>query len=99
MYLKEQQATVEDLKKKWREQAEKNVKVSLILEQIGKEEKIQVEKAEADAALQNTNQTNLTDEQKRSLESYIAFSIFQTKTLDLVKKTVSGSLAKPQNRG
>ena len=88
-YLKEQQATVEELKKKWREQAEKNVKVSLILEQIGKEEKIQVEKAEAEAALQNTNQANLTEEQKRSLENYIAFSIFQAKTLDLVKKTVS----------
>src|SRR3989337_888432 len=87
-YLKEQQATVEELKKKWRNQAEKNVKVSLILEQVGKEEKIAVEKAEAEAALQNTNRTNLTEEQKRSLENYIAFSIFQAKTLDLVKKTV-----------
>ena len=87
-YLKEQQATVEELKKKWREQAEKNVKVSLILEQIGKDEKIQVEKPETEAALQNTNRTNLTEEQKRSLENYIAFSIFQAKTLDLVKKTV-----------
>src|SRR3990167_2005340 len=98
-YLKEQQATVEELKKKWREQAEKNVKVSLILEQIGKDEKVQVEKAEAEAALKNTNRTNLTEEQKRSLENYIAFSIFQAKTLDLVKKTVSGGLAKPQDRG
>src|SRR3990167_9592738 len=95
-YLKEQQATVEELKKKWREQAEKNVKISLILEQIGKDEKIQVEKAEAEKVLQNTNQANLTEEQKKSLENYIAFSIFQAKTLDLVKKTVSGSLAKPQ---
>lgn len=88
-YLKEQRATVEELKKKWREQAEKNVKVSLILEQIGKDEKIQVEKTEIEAALKNTNQTNLTEEQKRSLENYIAFSIFQAKTLDLVKKSVS----------
>ena len=88
-YLKEQQSTVEELKTKWREQAEKNVKISLMLEQIGKDEKIAVEKAETEAALQNTNQTNLTEEQKRSLESYIAFSIFQAKTLDLVKKTVS----------
>ena len=93
-YLKEQQATVEELKKKWREQAEKNVKISLILEQIGKEEKIQIEKTEIEAALQNTNQTNLTEEQKKSLENYIAFSIFQAKTLDLVKKTVSGGLVK-----
>src|SRR3990167_8738338 len=93
-YLKEQQATVEELKKKWREQAEKNVKISLILEQIGKDEKIQVEKPEIEAALKNTNQTNLTEEQKKSLENYIAFSIFQAKTLDLVKKTVSGGLVK-----
>src|SRR3990167_5562247 len=88
-YLKEQQTTVEELKAKWREQAEKNVKVSLILEQIGKDEKIAVEKTEIEAALQNTDQTNLTEEQKKSLENYIAFSIFQAKTLDLVKKTVT----------
>jgi len=93
-YFQEQSLTVEELKKKWREQAEKNVKVSLILEQIGKDEKIQVEKADMDKAMQNTNQANLTEEQKRSLENYIAFSIFQAKTLDFVKKTVSGGLVK-----
>ena len=68
-YFQEQSLTVEELKKKWREQAEKNVKVSLILEQIGKDEKIQVEKADMDKAMQNTNQANLTEEQKRSLEN------------------------------
>ena len=93
-YFQEQSLTVEELKKKWSQQAEKNVKVSLILEQICKDEKIQVEKADMDKAMQNTNQANLTEEQKRSLENYIAFSIFQAKTLDFVKKTVSGGLVK-----
>ena len=93
-YLKEQSITLEELKKKWREQAERNVKVSLILEQVGKDEKIQVQKADVEKAMQNTNQTNLTEEQKKSLENYIAFSIFKAKTLDLVKKTVSAGLVK-----
>jgi len=88
-YLSEQKTTIDELKAKWRPQAEKNVKISLIIDQIGKDEKVQVQKEEVDRALASVNQANLSEDQKRDLERYLAFSIFQAKTLDLVKKTVT----------
>ncbi|OGD83247.1 hypothetical protein A2165_00765 [Candidatus Curtissbacteria bacterium RBG_13_40_7] len=87
-FFSEQKTTIEELKAKWRPQAENNVKISLIIDQIGKAEKIQVQREEIDRALTSINQTNLSDEQKKDLEKYLAFSIFQAKTLDLVKKTI-----------
>ena len=88
-YLKEQKTTVDELKAKWREQALNNVKISLILDQIGKEENIKVTEEEMSEALKGVNQTNLSNEQKDNLEKYAIFSIFQAKTLAQVKKTVS----------
>jgi len=88
-YLSEQKTTIDELKAKWRPQAEKNVKISLTIDQIGKDEKVQVQKEEVDRAFASVNQTNLSDEQKRDLERYLAFSIFQAKTLDLIKKAVT----------
>jgi trigger factor len=88
-YLSEQKTTIDELKAKWRPQAEKNVKISLTIDQIGKDEKVQVQKEEVDKALASVNQTNLSDEQKRDLQKYLAFSIFQAKTLDLIKKIVA----------
>ena len=88
-YLKEQKTTVDELKAKWREQALNNVKISLILDQIGKEENIKVTEEEVSEALKGVNQTNLSNEQKDNLEKYAIFSIFQAKTLAQVKKEVS----------
>ena len=88
-YLSEQGTTLDALKAKWRPQAEKNVKISLILDEIGKDEKVQVLPEEVEQALKGVNQTNLSEEQKKDLEKYISVSIFQAKTLDLVKKTVA----------
>ncbi len=88
-FVKEENTTVEALKAKWREQAEKNVKTSLILDAIGKEEGVKVSQEEVDNAFKGVNQTNLSAEQKADLERYIVFSIFQSKTLALVKKEVS----------
>ena len=88
-YLTEQGTTLDALKAKWRPQAEKNVKISLILEQIGQDEKVQVLPSEVEQALKGVNATNLTEDQKRDLERYLAVSIFQAKTLDLVKKAVA----------
>ena len=59
------------------------------MEQIGKDEKVQVAREEVEQVLKGLAQTNLSEEQKKDLEKYIAFNIFQTKTLDLVKKTVT----------
>src|SRR3989344_4768527 len=87
-YLAEQNTTLDALKAKWRPQAEKNVKISLILEQIVKDEKVQVLPDEVEQALKGVNVTNLSEDQKKDLERYLAVSIFQAKTLDLVKKAV-----------
>ncbi len=89
VYLKEQNTTLDALKAKWRPQAEKNVKVSLIMDYIGKNEKVVVAKEELEATLKNVKADNLSDEQRKDLEAYVAVSIFQAKTLDLVKKTIS----------
>jgi len=88
-YLKEQNTTLDALKAKWRPQAEKNVRISLIMDNIGKSEKVMVSKEELEATLKNVKSDNLSNEQKADLEAYVAVSIFQAKTLDLVKKTVS----------
>lgn len=90
-YLKEQKTTIDDLKANWKEQAEKNVKTTLIMDEIGRAEKIQVTKEEIDAAMKGVTQTNISAEQRQDLERYIALSIFQAKTLDLVKKAIAAS--------
>lgn len=89
-FLKEENTTIEGLKEKWREQATKNVKISMAMDEIGKGEKIQVTKEELEAALAGVNQTNMSADQKRDLENYLVVSIFQAKTLDLVKKAIAG---------
>lgn len=88
-YLAEQKTTIDELKSKWREQAEKNVKISLIMDSIGREEKVQVTKEEMSAALNGVDQSKMSNEQKRDLENYLVMSIFQAKTLDLVKKAIA----------
>ena len=82
-------SALDELKNKWRELAEKNVKTSLIVEEIGKQEKVEVTREELDEALKGVDQTNLSTEQKADLEKYLAVSIFQAKALDLVKKTIT----------
>lgn len=88
-FLKEETTTIDALKAKWRDQAEKNVKISMAMDEIGKEHKVQVTKEELEAALAGVNQTSLSADQKRDLENYLVVSIFQAKTLDLVKKTIA----------
>lgn len=88
-YLSDQKTTIDELKTKWREQAEKNVKVTLIMDEIGKQEKVTITKEELAVAMKGMSEQNLTPDQKADLERYLALSIFQSKTMDLVKKTVS----------
>ncbi|OGD85982.1 hypothetical protein A2696_02190 [Candidatus Curtissbacteria bacterium RIFCSPHIGHO2_01_FULL_41_13] len=88
-YLREQNTTLEALRAKFKPQAEKNVKVTLIMDEIGKSEKVQVGREEIDNALKNINQADLKEDQKKDLEQYLAVSLFQAKTLDLVKKALA----------
>ncbi len=41
-YLKQVNKSIEDLKKEWQNQAEKRVKISLVLEEIAKKESIEI---------------------------------------------------------
>lgn len=88
-YISEQKTSIDELKAKWRPQAEKNVKITLIMDEVGRAEGVKVSKDEVDAALKGVSETNLSPDQKADLERYFALSIFQAKTLDLVKKAVA----------
>lgn len=90
-WLRDENTTVDALRAKWRAQAEKNVKATLVLDEIGSSEKIQVTKEEIENAAKGVNQTDLKPEQKVDMERYLAISIFQAKTLELVKKAVGAS--------
>lgn len=87
-FLRDENTTIDALRAKWRVQAEKNVKATLVLDEIGNGEKIGVTREEIDEAAKGVNQTDMNGEQKVDMERYLAVSIFQSKTLDLVKKTV-----------
>ena len=52
-------------------------------------EESEVEESEVEEALKSVNQADLSVEQKKDLRQYISVSIFQSKTLDLVKKAVA----------
>ena len=88
-YLRDQGTTIDALRAKWRMQAEKNVKVTLAMDEIGSSEKVEVGKEEIENALKGVDRTKLTEDQKRDLENYMTVSLFQAKTLELVKKAVA----------
>lgn len=90
-YAREENTTVDAMRAKFREQAEKNVKATLILDEIGHGQKLTVSKEEIENAAKAVNQTDLSPEQKVDMERYLAVSIFQAKTLDLVKKTITAA--------
>ncbi len=90
-WLREENTTVDALRAKWRAQAEKNVHATLVLDEIGQEEKVEVSREEVENAAKGINQAELSAEQKADMEKYLAVSIFQAKTLDLVKKAISAA--------
>lgn len=88
-YLKEEDTTLDGLKAKLRPQAEKNVEITLTMDEIGKSEKVEVTPEEIENASKGVDDAKLSEAQKADLRNYLAVSIFQAKTLDLVKKAVS----------
>lgn len=88
-FLREQNTTIEALRAKWREQADKNVRVTLVMDEIGKSQKVEVTPEEIENASKGVDESKLTDSQKADLRNYLGVSIFQAKTLDLVKKAVA----------
>ncbi len=90
-FLREENTTMDALRAKWRPQAEKNVKTTLIMDEIGKQEKVQISKEELENAYGGVDQSKLSEQQKVDLQQYIAVSLFQAKTLELVKKAVTAA--------
>lgn len=90
-FVAEENTTVDAMRAKLREQAEKNVKITLIMDEIGREAEIKVTKEEIEEAAKGVDTTNITPDQRVDLERYLTVSILQTKTLDLVKKTITAS--------
>ncbi|KKR51186.1 MAG: Trigger factor [Candidatus Curtissbacteria bacterium GW2011_GWA1_40_16] len=90
-FLREENTTMDALRAKWRPQAEKNVKTTLIMDEIGKQEKVQISKEELENAFKGVDESKLSEQQKVDLQQYIAVSLFQAKTLALVKKTVAAA--------
>ena len=88
-YLKEENTTLDALKSKLRPQAEKNVEITLAMDEIGKREKVEVTPEEIENASKGVDDAKLTETQKADLRNYLAVSIFQAKTLDLVKKAAA----------
>jgi len=88
-YLEEQKLTVEQLRFKWREQAEKNVRATLALDEIGHNEGIKVTEEEIKSQLSKVSEKELDEKQKKNLENYIAYNIFQAKTIALIKKVIT----------
>lgn len=88
-YLSEQKTTIDELKARWRAQAEKNVTITLVMDEIGRQEGVKVAKEEVERALEGVTDANLSPDQKEDLERYLALSILQAKTLDKVKKTIA----------
>lgn len=83
-FLQAQGKTVENLQKQWREQAERNVKVELILQEIGKQERIEVTEQEIGVQLQRHEPHEGHDEQRE--RTIIAHALCQAKTLAWLKE-------------
>jgi trigger factor len=88
-YLKQQNTTFDALKAKWRPDAEKIAKINLIVEDIGKAEKVKVDDTEIESAKKTVDNSNMDESQKAQLDLYLISSIFQAKTLDLIKKSAA----------
>ncbi len=60
-YLKSQKVTMEELKKQWRDDAEKKVKVELLLIEVGRQKQLKVEEPEVEKELSGIQDQNTKD--------------------------------------
>ena len=90
MYLQYTGSTMEQMKEQMRSQAEKQVKTSLILEKIAKEEKIKAKETEIDAEYQkimtDSGGMSLEDIKKYVPQNDIESTIQSRKTVELLVK-------------
>ncbi|MBI2086010.1 hypothetical protein HYT74_01585 [Candidatus Daviesbacteria bacterium] len=90
-YLKGQGKTLEQLKKEWTVQAEKNVRMELGLADIARQENVAISDTELQAEIdkiQDQKVKSQFDAQEPRL--HLRHALRQTRTLDLLKKLVGG---------
>ncbi len=88
-YLKGQGETVEGLKTKWREQAEKNVRMELGLAEIARQEKVEITDAELQAEIDKIQDAKLKAQfEAQEPRLHLRHSLRQMRTLDLLKTLV-----------
>ncbi|MDE6302322.1 MAG: trigger factor [Clostridia bacterium] len=96
MYLKYMNATREKLAEEYKEQAGKRVKTRLVMEEIIKAEKIEIEEKDIDARLEKMAEesSQTVEEVRKSLGreqiNYLANSILSEKLITLIKDVNSG---------
>ncbi|MBI2601031.1 hypothetical protein HYW42_03695 [Candidatus Daviesbacteria bacterium] len=90
-YLRGQGKTLEQIKNEWRQQAEKNVRMELGLAEIARLENVNISDQELQAEvdkIQDARVKKQFDSQEPRL--HLKHALRQTKTLDLLKKLVTG---------
>lgn len=91
-YLKSQGETVEGLKTKWREQAERNVRMELGLAEIARQEKVEISDAELQAEIDKIQDARLKAQfESQEPRLHLRHSLRQMRTLDLLKTLVKTS--------
>jgi len=92
IYLREIKKTPEDFKKEWRKNAEKKVKISLVLREIAKKEKIEVSEEEIEERIKNIvkHHPNLKEAEKNidltALKEYTRGVLENEKVFELLEK-------------
>ena len=100
MYLKYMNATREKLAEEYKEQAGKRVKTRLVMEEIVKAEKIEIEEKDIDARIEKMadESSQTVEEVRKSLGreqiNYLANSILSEKLITLIKDANSGAAPK-----
>lgn len=88
-YLKSQNETVEGLKNKWREQAEKNVRMELGLSEIARRENIQITDEQLQQEIDKIQDARLKAQfEQEEPRLHFRHSLRQIKTLDFLKGIV-----------
>ncbi len=88
-WLMLQDKTPDQLRKDLTEQAERNVKIQLILAQLARQESITAANDEIDRELAKFSQAEISPPAAQSMKDYIAHAIIQTKALDFLKKQLA----------
>lgn len=91
-YLKNQNETLESIKTKWQEQAEKNVRMELGLAEIARQEKVEITDTELQAEIDRISDAKLKAQfEAQEPRLHLRHSMRQIRTLDLLKGLVKAA--------